>query len=259
MATVIHGGIFNFTIDGYSPPSAGTTYNFQYSSSVLNQIWTDANYVYAAHTGGLDIIDKIEESKIAYIDNNSGFTSVWANDDKVYLGTSASGVKYINKTCISGSATHPEDLNTCLVDYTSVFGQSSQTIRYIHGSEDDYLMFCTNSGIDVYHMKTTKYRSTTTTSGSYKCFMTSTSKFYYTNISGSARSLNRVNTALTDWSAPDYNYNEILATGLGINDIFVTEGTADNGIDNTVFIATTSGVYVIDDGNLNYSIYYLEE
>ena len=76
MATVsgvpIIGGLtFDFTESGYTPPSAsGTVYNFYYSAFVLNQIWSDDDYVYAACDFGLDIIDKIEEEKIAYINNN---------------------------------------------------------------------------------------------------------------------------------------------------------------------------------------------
>ena len=222
----------------------------------LNQIYSDSNYVYAVTTSGLDIIDKTEEDKIAYIYTSDGFETVWTNDDRVYLGTSASGIKYFNKTCISGTVLIPEDLITCLNDYVSPFGISSQTIRYIHGSSDNYLMCCTNSGVDVYYMKSTKYRSSLETTEAQKCFMTSTGKFYYTNTSG----VNRVDKPLWDWTIPDYSYTagrNILASGVGINDIFVTENTAANTTDNTVFIATTSGVYVIDEGSLSYVIYYI--
>jgi len=272
MATVsgvpIIGGLtFDFTESGYISPSAsGTIYNFGCGEYILNQIWSDDNYVYAACDFGLDIIDKVEEEKIAYIHNNDGYNTVWANNDKVYLGTSASGVKYFHKTCISGTVLIPNNLYTCLVDYTSPFGISSQTIRYIHGSSDDYLMCCTNSGVDVYHMKMTEYRSTTTVSGAQKCFMTSSGKFYYTTVSGATVSgvddlwsLNRVDKPLWDWIDPDYIYytgGDILPAGLIINDMFITENTSSNEIDNTIFIATTSGVYVIDEETLDYVVYY---
>ena len=226
--------------------------------STLNQIWSDGDYVFAVTNSGLNIVDMDLEQKIAYINYDQGFNTVWANDDKVYLGTSASGVKYFYKTCISGTVLIPNNLYTCLMDHTSPFGISSQTIRYIHGSGDDYLMFCTGTGVDAYHMKPTMYRSTTTVSGTQKCFMTQNG-FYYTNVSGSIWSLNRVDKPLWDWTTSDYSYitgGDILPTGLGINDIFITENTASNSTDNTVFIATTSGVYVIDEGSLNYVVYY---
>ena len=212
----------------------------------LNQIYSDSNYVYAVTTSGLDIIDKTEEDKIAYIYTSDGFETVWTNDDRVYLGTSASGIKYFNKTCISGTVLIPEDLITCLNDYVSPFGISSQTIRYIHGSSDDYLMCCTSSGVDVYKTEPYGYRSSTVTSGAYKCFMTSTGKFYYTSSSG----IDRVDKPLWDWTTPDYGYyagDGILASGIEVNDMF---------LDDLLLIATTSGVYTINDDTLDYSIYF---
>lgn len=295
MATVsgvpIIGGItFNFTEGGYSPPTwSGGVYSFGGAAEeldcytawvesnigqwtecnqdqwnvcfnhLLNQIWSDNNYVYAAITFGMDIISMSAEQKIAYIEHKLGFNTVWANNTRVYVGTTFSGIKYFNKTCVSGTVGDPNNLITCLVDYSSPFGISSQTIRYIHGSGDDYLMCVTTAGVDVYHMKMTKYRSTHSTTHAQKCFMTSNGKFYYTSVSGSEWSLNRVDKPLWDWTIPDYIYNtggDILPAGLKINDIFITENTASNTIDNTVFIATTSGVFVVDEGNSNYVVYY---
>ncbi len=233
--------------------------------SILNQIWSDDYYVYAATSSGLDIIDKTEEQKIAYINNNDGFETVWANDDRIYLGTSVSGIRYFDKICISGTVFIPEDLVGCLLDYVPPYGITSQNIRYIHGN-NDYIMWCTDLGVDVYKAEPYGYRSFTTVSGAQKCFMTSIGKFYYTTISGATASgtydlwsLNRLNNSLTDWVVPDYNYStgiNILPAGLAINDMFITEGTAVNGIDNTIFIATTSGVYVVDEGSLDYVVYY---
>lgn len=266
MATVsgvpIIGGItFNFTESGYTPPSAsGTTYNFP-GSSVLNQIWTDDNYVYAATSINLSVIGLISEEYEAYVTYSGGFTTVWGSDDKVYVGTSSDGIKYIYKTCVSGSIASPYNLNACLHSYRSPYGITAQNIRYIHGN-DDKLMCCTTSGVDVY-WSNFGYRSTATISGTRKCFMTSTGKFYYTKLSGHMWSLNRVNSHLWDWAAPDYRYiadgNGALASGISINDIFVTEDTSVSGNGyNTVFMATSSGVYVVDEGSLDYAIYYKE-
>ena len=262
---VINGGTFNFTEDGYTPPSAsGTIYNFEYTGFTLNQIWKDDDYVYVVHNVGLEVIEIDSEEKIAYIEPSFGFNSVWASDSMVFLGTTFSGIKYIEKTCISGTVLTPENLITCLTDYTPPYGITSQNIRYIHGNSD-YIMWCTDLGVDVYRAEPYGYRSFTTVSGAQKCFMTSIGRFYYTTVSGATVSgidylwsLNRLNNSLTDWTVPDYSYStgiNILPVGLEINDIFVTESTAANGIDNTVFIATSSGVFVIDEGNLNYNVY----
>ena len=238
-------------------------------SLVLNKIYSDNDYVFAVTNSGLNVVDIDLEQKVAYINYNQGFTSVWANDNRVYLGTSSSGVKYFYKTCISGTVLIPENLITCLNDYTSPFGQSSPSIRYIHGSSDDYLMCVTTAGVDVYHMKPTMYRSSATVSGTRKCFMTSTGKFYYTSVSGATVSgesdlwsLNRVDKPLWDWTTPDYSYTaggDILRAGIGINDIFITENTSENGIDNTIFLATSSGIYIISEEDNQYVIYYTKE
>jgi len=226
---------------------------------LLNQIWTDNEYIFVAVDFGLEIVDLFSESKIAYIPYLTGFNTVWADNEKIYLGTTNSGIKYIYKTCISGSISTPYDLSNCLLDYNSPYGISSPEIKYIHGNGNK-LMCCTSSGIDIY-WGDFGYRSTATISGTRKCFMTSTGKFYYTSISGNVWSLNKVSKCLWDWSQPDYTYStggDILASGIEINDIFVTERTAANGIDDTIFLATSSGAYIIDSGSNNYNIYYKE-
>jgi len=226
----------------------------------LNQIWKDNNYVYAVTTSGLDVIEIASEQKIAYIEHSFGFNSVWANDDVVFLGTTLSGIKYIEKTCISGTALTPENLVGYLTKYIPPYGITSQDIRYIHGN-NDYMMWCTDLGVDVYKVEPYGYRSTTTISGAQKCFMTQNG-FYYTSVSGSTWSLNRVDKPLWDWNESDHIYStggDILPAGLEINDIFVTENTSENGIYNTIFLATSSGIYIIDEGNQNYVIFYVKE
>lgn len=227
----------------------------------LNQIWTDDDYVYAVTSSGLDVIDVTSEQNYAYIDYGAGFTTVWADDGVVYLGTNTAGLKYINKTCISGSVGSPYELSNCLDDYTTQ-SLTSDYIKYIHGN-GDFLVCCTDVGVDVIKQEPQGYRSYTTVSGTEKCFMTSTGKFYYTTVdttvSGSFWSINRVDRSLWDWTIPDYKYGDPLDPLKGITDIFVTEETAADGVDNTLFVATTSGVYVIDESDLSYDIYYVQQ
>jgi hypothetical protein len=90
--------------------------------------------------------------------------------------------------------------------------------------------------------------------------MTGDKKFYYT-ISGTEWSLNRVDSCLGDWQAPDKSYTTgggILPAGEKINDIFITENTASDGINNTIFCATSNGIFVINESNDEYVIYYIE-
>lgn len=255
----ISGSTFNLSIS-YTAPDWGILHYYNFGvSSILYQIWTDDIYVYAVTSSGLDIIKLDSEYYYAEIPNDDGFVSVWASDDKVYLGTTANGMKYLNKTCISGSVDNPYDLSDCLKNYT---GQplTSDYVKYIHGN-DDFLMCCTDVGVDVIKQEPQGYRSYTTVSGAEKCFMTSTGKFYYTTVnttvSGSFWSVNRVDRPLVDWSSPDYEYGNPLDSLKGITDIFVTEGTATDGSDNTLFVATVSGVYVVDESDLSYHVYYV--
>jgi hypothetical protein len=167
-------------------------------------------------------------------------------------------IKYLNKTCIDANVNGLANLAVCLLDYPIPYGITSSNVRYIHGSGDTLLMYCTSVGVDVYW---DGYRSSTIIPGAQKCFMTSTGKFYYTVDKGNEWELNRVDNVFWDWTTPDYSYvtgSGILQEGLSINDIFVTEGTSYNKADNTLFIATSSGVVVIDEGSLTYRVYYTQ-
>jgi len=229
----------------------------------LYQVWTDDDYVYAATARGLDIYDIETEEKYAFINYSNGFNTVWANDDRVFVGTTNSGVKYFNKTCISGSISDPYDLIICLNDLSDLtyYSQLTSTyIKYIHGNSDK-LLIITNSGIDVVKLDPQSYRSHSTMTSGVKGFMTSTGKFYYTVSGTNEWAIHRLNTCLVDWSVPDNVYRtggSIFDADLTLNDMFVTENTASNDISNTLFVATSSGVYVIDEGNDLYAIYYKE-
>ena len=224
--------------------------------SVLKQIWT-GDYVYAATISGLDIVDIESEQKYAQLTYSGGFTTVYADNDKVYLGTDGSGVKYINKTCISGSIVSPIELNGCLRNYVEQ-QLTSDEIRYIHGN-DEFLMCCTSVGVDVIKKEPYGYRSYTTVSGTRKCFMTSIGKCYYSTCSGTSWELNRVNTPLTDWTTPSYTYGDPLIASNEITDMFVTEGTAPDGVSNTLMVATSSGVFIISEEDNQYAVYYTKE
>lgn len=226
-----------------------------------NQIWTDALYVYASTTSGMEIYDITSESKYAYINYTGGFNTVWGNDDLVFVGTSNDGVKYINKTCISGSVGAPYNLDSCLVNFSFYPGTiTSNNVRYIHGS-DKTVMVLTESGINVKKYDAQSVHSYTTMSGGIKCFLTSQNKGYYIVNTNGEYSINRIDSALHDWLLPDVSYitgSGIFTEGIILNDMFVTELTSSGGLSNTIFCATSSGAYVIDEQTLYYDIYYVE-
>ena len=255
----IGGYTFNFT-GSYTAPTWSGTHYYDFNAGGFNnvkQIWTDEDYVYAATLSGLNIIEIESEKKYAQLTYSGGFTTAWADTDKIYLGTINSGIKYINKTCISGSVITPVELDNCLRDYVEQ-SLTSDEIKYMHGN-NRFLICCTSAGVDVIKKEPQGYRSYTTVSGTKKCFMTSTGKFYYSTISGTSWELNRVNIPLTDWTTPDYVYGDPLIASNEITDMFVTEGTALDGVNNTVFCATVSGVYIINENDSSLKIYYTQQ
>ncbi len=250
--------------EAYVPSSSSSAdlvlgYTFE-TDYVITQIWHDLDYIYASTSYGLYIYDLQSEQTYAYATYSGGLTSIWGNEDKLFVGT-ASGIKYIDKTCISGSVISPYDLSYCFKDFSWLvpYTVTSGYIRYLHGNGDKILCI-SNTSVDIYKMGLEPFSSTSSESNAYKGFMTSTNKFYYT-VSGIKWSIDVINNCFDNWTYPDYRYitgSGILAADLKINDIFVTENTSRDNISNTLFVATTSGAYVIDEGTEEYVVYYKE-
>ena len=220
---------------------------------LLNQIWTDDTYVYAATTDGLNIIDLISEQKYAQMTYRDGLNSVWADSDKVYVATTNSGVKYIEKSTISGA-----ELSQHLTDYLNTPEILSDKVRYIHGN-GPHMLISTDGGINYRGPDEYYQRTSTATSIARKVFVTSTGKIYYTTWDGSVWRVNVRNNGDSSWYTPDKIYETgsfVIFPGIDILDIFVTEGTSSTNIDNTLFVATTSGVFVIDEELDDSVIYY---
>jgi len=230
--------------NAYTPPES-TVANLIIGEIVgavisTNQVWLDSSYAYTANSEGLDIYELVGESTYFSIEYSGGFNTIWGNDDYIFLGTSDSGVKYIDKTSISGGLNPLSNLT-----YYSTL--TSETISYIHGYGDKILCV-TNSGVDVVKLDPQSYRSFTTISGANKCFMNSDEEIYYTVLSGFEWIICKVNNPSHDWNSPDKTYE--IFSGLTINDIFVDSGM--------IYTATSSGIYVIDESDDTYDIYYVE-
>lgn len=225
---------------------------------ILRQVYIDTNYAYAVTNYGLNIIDISSENKVSYIDSIGGFTTIWGNDTLVYLGTPSNGIKYIPKDTISGSISEPINLITSLIDYAFYYDAYDE-VKYIHGYEDT-LAVVTSSGIDVINNTINGFKSSFYNPYVTKCFLTSDNQLYYIiKNSPSDDGIHRVNTVYCDWEAPDENYlvgASFIQEGVSVNDIFVTVNTSETGKDNTLFIATSGGVYVWDEGTSGFDIYY---
>ena len=247
--TTIYGDIFNFTEVGYVPPTwSGSIYLFGELYGSTRALWTDLDSIYLATDTRLNILDISTELLYAYMTAPlGGFTAVWANDTEVYLGT-ISGTKYISKTCISGTTDNHVNITTCLMDYNS-----SAPVRYIHGN-NNLISIITDTNISITKLGAQGYTSTALGTNFLKCFVTP-NKLYYTT----SGIINRLDSLVCDWTEPSYKYitgSGILAPSLAINDIFVTHNTSSESGYNTLFVATSSGVYLIDEGTGYYSIFY---
>jgi len=221
----------------------------------LRQVWRDTDYVYAVTSSGLSIFDIFYTNKVASVYNEGGFTTIWGDAYSIYLGTASSGTKYIDKDFIVGG-----DLTTDLLDFT-YYGPSSDSVRYIHGYSG-VLAIVTTSGLDVVKNGPHGFKSSTIGTDFTKCFMTSKDELYYVTQGITTSGLCKINALLWDWAEPDVFYesgDSFLPISQEVNDIFVTESTSSNGVDNTLFVATTSGVYVLDEGVGEFDTYYNKE
>jgi hypothetical protein len=217
--------------------------------SGLYQVWTDDDYVYAATTSGLYIIDGYTEQQVAYVKPETGSTdyrTVFADGTYVYIGTAIAGVKRLSITDIETGG----NLITSLIDYVKTPDITSNDIRYIHGN-DNNLILCTSEGVDIVY-KSSFYVANITVSGTpNKCFALNNS-YYYTVSGTNSWTLNRI-------EVNNFVPNKIYTTGVGflsnatrIKDFYVTENTSTVGDYNTIFIATDAGVSVFDEGSENY-------
>lgn len=230
---------------------------FEDDLSPLRQVWVDQNYAYGATASGLNIIDLETNSIIAYTYEETGFTTLWGSNDIIYLGTLDDGVKYIEKSSISGTENSPNDLTSFVESYNYYYNVGSTNIKYIHGNNNT-LAVVTSNGIDILNNEYTGYKSSLSNTNVTKCFLTSNCEVYYIIQEPSVNKVAMVNTCLCDWTLPDTVYlndGTIIGDDVGITDIFVTTNTSISGGSNTMFIATSSGAYVVDEDSLGYDNY----
>lgn len=224
---------------------------------LLRAIHTDSTYVYAAYSNGLIIIDISTEKKIAYIDFTYGFTTVCGDDTAIYLGTSYDGVFCLEKSSVFGSYTDQQDLSDKLFSADLRFPLQSSNILHLF-VESNNLSIVTVEGVDIINFSDQGYRSYLTLPGVTKSFLTSKKELYYISYTDAWR-LNKINTVLCDWQSPDLSYESgksFMSDEVTINDVFVTENTSKLDNFNTLFIATSDGCYIYDEGTKECEIYY---
>ena len=223
-----------------------------YISNNILQVFTKNEYVYAVGGNYIRIFD-LMGNQIYQKFINKNIKTIWGNDATLFFGGSTGTYK------INYEALH-NDYENSIIEYSYL---PSTEIKYIHG-KDDSLLICTDSTINYFNWSNNPYiESRSNVTNLTKCFLT-TNKAYYINtttISGvEVCNLNIKSNLLTDWEEPTKIYStggDIFKSDIYLTDIFITEQTAYNN-GNTIFCATTSGIYVIDEDTEEYYIYYAE-
>ena len=251
MAVTISGGVFDFTTTGYEAPTwSGGVYSFGLDAPTdvyqLSPDLNDNGYLYAATNLGLVIIDVESELEFSRAANNY-CTSVWNSNDKVFMGTTNSGIYALDKSTISSGV-----VTDSLYQYRVYPNITSNDVKYLHG-QSDYLCATTAVGVDFIWISLNDWDSRTI-ADAHKCFVCSDGKTYYTT-SGTPNKIYRSNIPL------GVRYPPVVYTcGSGylepvpnVQDIYVTEGTSSVETmlwpENTLFIAASGSAFIFDEGS----------
>lgn len=195
----------------------------------------------------------------ASLEYSSGFTSICGNTNKIYLGTSGAGVKMLDKEGLVSypDTVFPEILSPdVLQTYLMTPFIPSLQITYLHCSED-YLGVITPLGFATVKIGRDGYIASIAYPANYqayKCFILSDGYLYFTLEGPSDWRIAKTNnpSSLVYDTTDIITDGSILPEGVELTDIYVTEGTAKDKIKNTIFCATTSGAYIIDESDSSY-------
>jgi len=206
-------------------------------------IWSIDNFIFKATNSGVDIYNESETllGVVTYI----GVSSVWANDDYLYIGTTNSGVIRSPVSSISGAIYN--DLGI----YKSYPDIYNNNVNYIHGN-GNYLCVATVSGVNVVDMVTSSGVYTNSSIIADKCHQLSDRTSYYIYE-------NNLKTVYSDDSTYLYQSGDgIIPTVSGINDLYIVDS-----INNLILLATTNGAVAIEENkgneaNSRFRYYYRE-
>ncbi len=192
---------------------------------LYRNIWAVSDYIYHTTDSGVDVYNS-DASVLNYrIDLPEAATSVWANNDYVYMGTLTSGVY---RSTISGTAS-PYIMDSYV---------TSNNIIYLHGA-GDYLCLTSSSGVDRYDLSTA---SGTTISGASriytyqnntrKCYQTVSGTLYYAEnhpFYDVDESQEGINGRLRDWKYYQLlSFTPTLTTDAQVNVVFQPDFSYQN-------------------------------
>ena len=204
--------------------------------SIKRNIWTVDPYVYQATSSGLNVHDLSSEALINFISFAGGVNSVWANDQYVYIATTVSGIYRSTVTTITGTSAAFNPYKT----YPDI---TDNEVNYLHGN-GDFLCASTVSGVDRYRISD-GYRVSESGTDAQKCYQTSVGDYYYAVNLTDSTELHAVYSGGGGYTYTSGPENIIVSTSIA--DIYVTEGTSRYDAANVIFLATSSGAYVIEE------------
>jgi hypothetical protein len=209
-------------------------------------IWSIDNLTFKSTVSGVNVYDKLTEALSGTISHNAGVTSVWANNDYLYIGTTNSGVIWTPMSSISGSVY--DNLSIYKV-YPDV---CNDNVNYLHG-DVNYICVATISGVNIFDLTTNSGVYTNSSIVADKCHQMSDRTSYYIYD-------DKLRTVYNDDSTYLYGSGDgIIPTILGMNDLYVVSGDK-----NIIYLATTSGVVVVEENKgseplSRFKYYYVEE
>jgi len=207
-------------------------------------IWSTENFIFKSTVSGINIYNTtgLFLGIISYLNT----TSVWADNNYLYISTTNSGVIRSPMSSISGSVY--DDLNI----YKNYPDINNEYVNYVHG-DGNYLCVATISGAHIFDLTTESGVYSNTLIAANKCYQLSDRTSYYIYD-------NKLTTVYIDNSTYLYESGDgIIPTVSGINDIYVVDN-----INNLILLATTDGAVVIEESKGNevnslFKYFYIEE
>jgi hypothetical protein len=213
--------------------------------------------IYNTTNSGINLVDSNTYNVISHLPLQN-VSSVYGMGDKLYVGTSTSGVYVCSISDLSNFEKYK--------DFPEIFNNN---VRYLHGANDN-LCVVSISGINIVNISTDNIVGSKS-SDIYKCFYTNNDVLYYSvNIpymdSYFYSEICTMSPPTNDWDTNTvehkYTSNDVISKELldnnyytsYINDIYVTENSSKYG-GNTLFLATNNGVTIIGENPSDYSDY----
>jgi hypothetical protein len=165
--------------------------------ALYQNVWSHGDYIYHTAPSGIDVYDSTASTKVSFISLASVPSSVWANDDYVFMGTTTAGIYNASVATISGSAVVTGTV------YRAAPNLTADNVIYLHGA-GDYLCASTESGVDRYSIASGT-RIYTEDADIKKCYQIPDGTLYYIESSAFVNvDENEFGGAVRDWTYYQY-------------------------------------------------------